>query len=122
MENNYFKKVKIELEDRPHKIRILSQWLFITLNTAKSIIDNSNKEQLNYLKKFVNCTTTSEFQQLFDTIQGQFGNHHFSQKHGSNYKYLCSLVADFPVTTLTSADHESINAFLNVNQYLLYEL
>lgn len=66
---NTLKNIKIELMEHPYKIRILNQWLFITVNTAKSLIDNSDKTQSEYLKKFVLCTTTNEMQQLFNTIQ-----------------------------------------------------
>lgn len=122
MENKYFENIKIELMEHPYKIRILNQWLFITVNTAKSIIDNSDKTQSEYLKKFVLCTTTNEMQQLFDTIQGKFGNLHFSQRNNPNYLYLCSLVANFPETNLTGEEQKSITAFIGINQYLLYEL
>ncbi|WP_224172040.1 hypothetical protein [Leuconostoc gelidum] len=122
MENNYFEKMKIELKNHPHKIIILNQWLFVTVNTSKSIIDNSDKSQLDYLKNFFNCTTTNEVQQLFDTIQGKFGNKYFSQKSSLNYQYLCSLVANFPATKLSDTDHKSINNFVNINKYLLYEI
>lgn len=122
MKNKYFENVKIKLKERPYKILILKQWLFITVNTAKSIIDNSDKTQFEYLKKFVLCTTTNEMQQLFDTIQGKFGNLHFSQRNNPNYLYLCSLVANFPETILTDEEQKSINAFISINQYLIYEL
>lgn len=122
MKNKYFENIKIELMEHPSKIFILNQWLFITVNTAKSIIDNSDKTQFEYLKKFVLCTTTNEMQQLFDTIQGKFGDLRFSQRNNPNYLYLCSLVANFPETKLMGEKQKLINAFISINQYLLYEL
>lgn len=109
MENNYFENIKIELKDRPDKIVILGHCLFIAPSTARSIIDNSNKPQFDYLNKSVNCKTTDEVQHFFDTIHVEFRNHNFSQRGNSNYQYLCSLVANFPGTKLTETNYESIN-------------
>lgn len=122
MENKNFENVKIKLKKRPNKIFSLNQWLFITVNTAKSIIDNSDKTQFEYLKNFVLCKTTSEIQHLFDTIQGKFGDFRFSQRNNPNYLHLCSLVANFPETLLTDDVQDSIKIFLDINQYLIYEL
>ncbi|MBK0041440.1 MULTISPECIES: hypothetical protein [Leuconostoc] len=121
MEPDYFEKLTIELNRHPHHIIDLNQWLFVTINTAKSIIDNSDKSQLIYLKNFFSCTQTSEVQQVFDTIQGKFGDKYFSEKNSSNYQYLCSLVANFPTTSLTDVEHELISSFVKIDKYLLYE-
>ncbi|MCT4387783.1 hypothetical protein EFN46_06095 [Leuconostoc pseudomesenteroides] len=122
MENKYFENVKIKLKERPNKILSLNQWLFITINPAKSVVDNSDKTQFEYLKNFMLCKTTSEIQHLFDTIQDKFGDSRFSQRNNPNYLYLCSLVANFPKTLLTDDEQETINTFLGINQYLIYEL
>ncbi|GEB07145.1 hypothetical protein LBR03_20320 [Levilactobacillus brevis] len=100
----------------------MNQWLFVTINTAKSMIDNTDKSKSSYLKKFVSCNTTDDIQQLFDKVQGKFGQTNFSQRHSLRYLYLCSLVADFPQTNLSSEDKQLISCFITNDQYLLYEI
>lgn len=52
------------------------------------MIDNTDKSQLIYLNHFVKCGTTRDVQQMFDEIQGKFGNINFSQRHNESVKYL----------------------------------
>lgn len=78
MEPDYFEKLTIELNRHPHHIIDLNQWLFVTINTAKSIIDNSDKSQLIYLKnfsvahkqvKYNRCLTQSKVNLVINTFK-----------------------------------------------------
>lgn len=100
----------------------MNQWLLVTINTAKSIIDNTDKYCFAYLKIFGTCNTTRDIQQLFDKIQGKFGNKDFSQRHNPKYRYLCSLVANFPQTDLSGKSKQLIKYFIVTDKYLLYEI
>ncbi|MFT9001590.1 hypothetical protein, partial [Liquorilactobacillus satsumensis] len=122
MKNALFESTKEELRCRPKNLIDLNQWLFVTINTAKSMIDNTDKSQFVYLNKFVSCDTTRDIQQRFDKIQGKFGNKDFSKRHSPKYLYLCSLVANFPQTSLTSESKQLINCFVTEDKYLLYEI
>ncbi|ARN93903.1 hypothetical protein AZI11_13275 (plasmid) [Levilactobacillus brevis] len=119
MKKAFLESTKEKLSYRPNKLTDLNQWLFVTINTAKSMID---KSQFSYLKMFVHCDTTSDIQQLFDKIQGKFGQNSFSQRHSSRYLYLCSLVANFPQINLSSEDKQLIRYFITSDTYLLYEI
>lgn len=122
MEKEYHEQVKIKLRQRPQQLIELDQWLFVTINTAKSMIDNTDKTQFDFLKHFSNCDTTRDIQQLFDRVQGKFGNRNFSQRHNPKYLYLCSLVANFPQKNLSSKDKQLIRLFTENDKYLLYEI
>ncbi|WP_034989091.1 hypothetical protein [Liquorilactobacillus sucicola] len=122
MKNSLFEATKEELRCRPKHLIDLNQWLFVTINTAKSMIDNTDKSRFVYLKKFVSCDTTRDIQQLFDKIQGKFGNTGFSKRHSPKYLYLCSLVANFPQTSLPSEASQLISYFVTEDKYLLYEI
>ena len=117
-----YAKMKIELKARPKKLASLDQWLFVAVNTAKSIIDNTHKDRLDMVKKLACCNSTSQIQYEFDRIQGEFGREGFSQRYSSNYLYLCSLIADFPNQTLSSKDRKLILQYGAFKIYLLYEL
>lgn len=122
MQKEYHEQIKIKLRQRPQQLIDLAQWLFVTINTAKSLIDNTDKTQFVYLKNFANCDTTRDIQQFFDRIQGKFGNRNFSQRHNPKYLYLCSLVANFPQKILSSKDKQLISLFTDNDKYLLYEI
>lgn len=122
MKDALFEATKEKLRHRPKYLIDLNQWLFVTINTAKSMIDNTDKSQFGYLKKFVSCDTTRDIQQIFDKIQGKFGNKDFSKRHSPNYLYLCSLVANYPQTSLSSEASQLISYFVTTDEYLLYEM
>ena len=42
-------------------------------NTAKSIIDNTSKNDLDIVMKLADCNSTGQIQYEFDIIQGKFG-------------------------------------------------
>lgn len=86
------------------------------------MIDNTDKSQLIYLNHFVKCGTTRDVQQMFDEIQGKFGNINFSQRHNPRYLYLCSLVANFPLMQLSVENWRLIKNFIYVDDYFLYEI
>lgn len=86
------------------------------------MIDNTDKSQFIYLNNFVKCDTTRNVQQMFDEIQGKFGNINFSQRHNPRYLYLCSLVANFPLMQLSVKNWRLIKNFIYVDDYFLYEI
>lgn len=43
MEDNIYIKIKAVLKHKPKGLSNLDQWLFVAVNTAKSIIDNTSK-------------------------------------------------------------------------------
>ena len=122
MENEKYIKIKAKLEERPKQVTNLEEWLYVVVNTAKSIIDNTSKNDLDIVMKFADCNSTSQIQYEFDIIQGKFGRESFSQRYNPNYIYLCSLVANFPNQELSNKDKELIREYSAINTYLLYEL
>ena len=117
-----YAKMKTELKAGPMELTSLDQWLFVVVNTAKSIIDNTDKDNLNMVEKLSYCDNTGQIQYEFDKIQGKFGREGFSQRYSSNYIYLCSLVANFPNKMLSSRERELIIQYGMFKNYLLYEL
>ncbi|MDE7398786.1 MAG: hypothetical protein K2N06_04570 [Oscillospiraceae bacterium] len=117
-----YAKIKTELKSRPKELTSLDRWLFVVINTAKSIIDNTHKDCLDMADKLADCDSTGQIQYEFDQIQGKFGREGFSQRYSPNYLYLCSLVANFPNQTLSSKEQELIIQYCAVKTYLLYEL
>ncbi len=122
MSDDIHAELKTVLKAKPKRLTDLEQWLYVTVNTAKAIIDNSDKDGLNAVSVLAECAGTAELQQRFDIIQGKFGRGNFSERHSPDYIYLCSLVADFPDKELTDADRETIGRFCKINSYLLYEI
>ncbi len=122
MENEKYIKIKAKLEERPKQVTNLEEWLYVVVNTAKSIIDNTSKNDLDIVMKFADCNNTSQIQYEFDIIQGKFGRESFSQRYNPNYIYLCSLVANFPNQELSNKDKELIIEYSAINTYLLYQL
>lgn len=117
-----YDKIKTELKSRPKELTSLERWLFVAVNTAKSIIDNTDKDCLYMAEKFADCDSTGQIQYEFDQIQGKFGREGFSQRYSPNYLYLCSMVANFPNQTLSSKERELIMQYVAFKTYLLYEL
>ena len=122
MENEIYVNIKAELKAKPKKLTNLDQWLFVAVNTAKSIIDNTSKNNLDNVMKLYDCNSTSQIQHEFDIIQGKFGREGFSQRYSPAYLYLCSLVANFPEQELSNMDKELIRQYSTFETYLLYEI
>ena len=122
MEDTIYIDIKTILEMRPKELTNLDQWLFVVVNTAKSIIDNTSKDSISIVMKLADCISSSQIQQEFDVIQGKFGRENFSQRYSPNYLYLCSLVANYPDQELSNKDRELIRQYNTVETYLLYEI
>ena len=122
MEDTIYIDIKTILEIRPKELTNLDQWLFVVVNTAKSIIDNTSKDSVSIVMKLADCISSSQIQQEFDVIQGRFGRENFSQRYSPNYLYLCSLVANYPDQELSNKDRELIRQYNTVETYLLYEI
>ena len=122
MEDNIYCIVKTALKNKPKELSNLDQWLFVAVNTAKSIIDNTSKSNLGDVMKLSECNSTTQIQHEFDIIQGKFGREDFSQRHSPVYIYLCSLVANYPNQELSNEDRELIKQYNAVETYLLYEI
>ena len=122
MEDNIYIKIKAVLKHKPKELSNLDQWLFVAVNTAKSIIDNTSKSNLGDVMKLSECNSTTQIQHEFDIIQGKFGREGFSQRHSPVYIYLCSLVANYPNQELSNEDRELIKQYNAVETYLLYEI
>lgn len=122
MENKVFAEIKTKLVSRPKELKKLDQWLFVAINTAKSIVDNTSKKNLDYVMKLADCNSTGQIQYEFDILQGKFGREGFSQRYSPNYLYLCSLVANFPHQELSNKEKELIMQYNTVETYLLYEI
>lgn len=122
MGNEIYTSIKEKLKAKPKKLTDLDQWLFVVVNTAKSIIDNTSKNNLDNVVKLYDCNSASQIQHEFDIIQGKFGREGFSQRYSPVYIYLCSLVANFPNQELSNKDKELIMQYSTVETYLLYEI
>ena len=122
MGNEMYTSIKEKLKAKPKKLTDLDQWLFVVVNTAKSIIDNTSKNNLDNVVKLYDCNSTSQIQHEFDIIQGKFGREGFSQRYSPVYIYLCSLMANFPNQELSNKDKELIMQYSTVETYLLYEI
>ncbi len=113
---------KTALKNKPKELSNLDQWLFVAVNTAKSIIDNTSKNNLGDVMKLSECKSTSQIQHEFDIIQGKFGREGFSQRYSPVYLYFCSLVANYSDEELSNEDRELIKQYNAVETYLLYEI
>ena len=122
MQNEIYDNLKAQLKAKPKKLTDLEQWLFVAVNVAKSIIDNTSKNNINNVVRLSDCNSTSQIQHEFDIIQGKFGREGFSQRYNPVYLYLCSLVANFPNQELSNEDKELIKQYCMVETYLLYEI
>ena len=61
MENEIYVNIKAELKAKPQKLTNLHQWLFVAVNTAKSIIDNTSKSNLDNVMTFLKGTVPLTF-------------------------------------------------------------
>lgn len=122
MGNEIYTSIKEKLKAKPKKLTDLDQWLFVVVNTAKSIIDNTSKNNLDNVVKLFDCNSTSQIQHEFDIIQGKFGREGFSQRYSPVYLYLCSLVANYSNEELSNEDRKLIKQYNAVETYLLYEI
>ena len=68
MEDTIYIDIKTILEMRPKELTNLDQWLFVVVNTAKSIIDNTSKDRVSIVMKLADCISSSQIQQEFDVI------------------------------------------------------
>lgn len=96
MLNNDYKQLRTELKTRPKEIDCLTDWLLVVVNTAKAMICSTKPNHISDLNQFLTAKTTVEIQQLFDRIQGLYGQKGLKQRFNPNYIYLCSLIAQFP--------------------------
>lgn len=122
MEDETYLKIKSMIKSRPKQLIDLEDWLYVVINTSKSIIDNTSKKDLDEILDFIHCETTSQIQLKFDTIQGKFGKDNFSQRYSPKYIYLCSLVANFSDKEISEKERELIKKYSMCNTYLLYEI
>ena len=122
MNGSIYTKMKAELQSKPKQLTDIEQWLFVTVNTAKAMVDNTSKKDVSIVLKFAEFESVSQIQQEFDVLQGKFGREGFSKRHSPDYSYLCSLVAGFPNQAITDKEQSSIRKYYMEDSYLLYEL
>lgn len=117
-----YEDIKEKLAIRPATLEDVRDWLFVTLNTAKAMIETVNRSQFQELDACLDCQCVQELQLLFDSFQGKFGGASFSQRRSPIYLYLCSLVALFPNQTIGDEERQYMKSVLAVSSYLLYDL
>ena len=117
-----FDKILTALRSRPRQLEAKDEWLFVTVNTMKAIIDNSKRDDITEVLKAADCRTTAELQRMYDTIQGKYGREGFTYRHAPAYYYLSSLIAGYPDMELNEADRENISKFYKEAEYLLYKV
>ena len=117
-----FEDVLRKINTKPKQLDNIDEWLFVTVNTMKAIIDNSCKEDVSLVLKARDCHTTSELQKMYDSIQGRYGRDGFSYRNSPEYYYLSSLVARCPETELTDKNREKIAVYYDTTEYLLYRI
>ena len=71
MGNEIYTSIKEKLKAKPKKLTDLDQWLFVVVNTAKSIIDNTSKNNLDNVVKLYDCNSTSISFPICRTIEVQ---------------------------------------------------
>lgn len=117
-----YEKIKTSLKDRPNQLAELNAWLFVTINTARAMVDNTNKEDIQVIGEAELCRTSAELQRWFDSIQGRYGREGFSYRHSPIYFYLCSLTAFFEDMPLCDENREFIKRAGGYDRYFLYEI
>ena len=117
-----FDSILIKLNAHIIQLDSLDDWIFVAVNTMKSIVDNSCKEDVDVVLKASELTDTAQIQQLYDTIQGKYGREGFSYRNAPAYYYLSSLVARFPLTILSDSDRSKIKEYFDYDKFFLYEL
>ena len=120
--DNMFDRVLHKLQTKPVQLEDMEEWLFVTVNTMKAVIDNSKREDIGIVKKAAECGNVSELQRMYDMIQGKYGRDGFSYRNSGAYHYLSSLVARFSDAVLTEKDREDIRCFCETEEYLLYRI
>lgn len=120
LQDSIIMKIKDELAGRPERLTDTSVWLFVAVNTARALIDSTNKDDLSK-NVFADCKSVREIQRDFDMIQGIYGRK-FSHKRCPAYNYLCSLVAFFQDKPLDDSDHKMIGEYNTIDEYLVYEI
>ena len=121
MDSDVFSDVLQQLEQRPDRLSDIRLWLFVAVNTARALIDSTDKQALEN-PVFTDCKSVSEIQYGFDMIQGRYGRDGFSYRNAPSYYYLSSLVARFPKAQLSGADHDKIREYYEHDIFLLYEV
>ncbi|MBQ8119454.1 MAG: hypothetical protein IJ172_01550 [Ruminococcus sp.] len=122
MQQDIFTTVRDELLKRPKRLTDRQMWLFVVVNTARAMIDCTDKAALDGFAVFDSCESVGEVQYAFDTVQGRYGREGFRMRTSAVYNYLCSLVALFEQDGLTDADRALIRQFGEVDRYLLYAI
>lgn len=122
MSDPIYTKIGIALQSKPKQLTDIEQWLFVTVNTAKAMVDNTSKKDVGMVLKFTECESISQIQQEFDVLQGKFGRNGFSKRHSPTYIYLCSLVAGFPNQEITDRERALVEKYYMIDTYLLYEI
>ena len=104
--------VRDKRKTHPVNMDSLDEWLFVTINTMKAIIDNSRKEDVPVVLDTLNARDTAQIQQMYDVIQGRYVREGFLLRNASGYYYLTSLVARFPNTVINDEDKDKIRVYL----------
>jgi hypothetical protein len=120
LQDDIFKTVLETLKSRPKRLEDTEVWLFNAVNTAKALIDSTDKNA-HENDVFTGCRTVSEIQLSFDMIQGRYGRK-FSSASNRTYNYLCSLVAFCEDKELSDDELMLISQYNRIEKYLLYEL
>ena len=118
--DDIFERALDKLKDRPKRLDDITLWLFVTANTARALIDSSDKSALGD-DIFSGCSTVREVQYRFDTVQGRFGSRLLGGKNPA-YSYLCSLVAFFDDRALTDEQTALLDIYFKCTGLLLYEI
>jgi hypothetical protein len=120
LNSDVFSDVLQQLEQRPDRLSDIRLWLFVAVNTARALIDSTDKQALENAV-FTDCKSVSEIQYGFDMIQGRYGRK-FRSSTDARYNYLCSLVAFFSDRELTQEELVLAQQYNKVDKYLIYEL
>lgn len=120
--NDLYQSIKDKLISRTKQIESLDEWLFVTVNTMKAIVDNSNKDEIDIVVQVADLQDTEQLQRFYDMIQGKYGREGFSYRNDERYYYLSSIVAKYPPTELSEKDRENVRGYIDYNHFFLYEL
>ena len=120
--NDRFEAVLIKLKERVSQLDTVDDWLLVTINTMKAIVENTCKEDVEIVLKATGFQDTVQVQQLYDMVQGKYGREGFSARHDSQYYYLSSLVARFPRMELSEEDRNKITEYFGCDKFFLYKL
>lgn len=111
-----------KLNRKTGQINSIEEFLFCAVNTAKAMIENTDKDRIQELEVFLTCSTSQEIKLQFDFFQGMFGQKSFSKRKSPNYLYLCSLIATFSEKELTDSDKLFLEKSISYQKYLLYDI